>query len=78
MRCVYEDAKPIGDKVIYQIGLIGLIGSHSLVSGFSQQANAQLKRASEGLRFNVVIREDAKVSLFTVAIVKAALSTHLF
>ena len=55
-----------------------LNGSHSLVSGFSQQANAQLNRESEGLRFNVVIREDAKVSPFTVAIVKAALCTHLF
>ena len=39
-------------------------------------------RESEGLRFNVVIREDAKVSPFTDVIVndiiKAALSTHLF
>ena len=31
-----------------------------------------------GLRFNVVIREDAKVSPFTDIVVKAALSTNLF
>ena len=51
--------------------------SHSFVSGFSQQAMLPNYRESEGLRFNVVIREDAKVSPFTDIIVKAALSTHL-
>ena len=52
--------------------------SHSLVSGFSQQATCPIIGNPEGLRFNVVIQEDAKVSPFTDVIVKAALSTHLF
>ena len=57
------------------LGLIGLslVGERIFPTGY-----CPIDRESEGLRFNVVIREDAKVSPFTDVIVKAALSTHLF
>ena len=53
--------------------VFSLVGERIFPTGY-----CPIDRESEGLRFNVVIREDAKVSPFTDVIVKAALSTHLF
>ena len=59
----------------FNIDLIvfSLVGERIFPTGY-----CPIDRESEGLRFNVVIREDAKVSPFIDVIVKAALSTHLF
>ena len=59
----------------FKVGLIGLslVGERIFPTG-----DCSIDREPEGLRFNVVIREDAKVLPFTNVIVKAALSTHLF
>ena len=51
---------------------------HSWVSGFTQQATAQLMGDPRYLRFNVLIREDVKGLLFTDVNAKAALSPPLF
>ena len=51
---------------------------HSWVSGLTQQAIAQLIEDLRYLRFNVLIREDAKGSPFTDVNAKAALSPQLF
>ena len=48
------------------------------MSGFTQQAIAQLTGDSRYLRFNVLIREDAKGLPFTDVNAKAALSPQLF
>ena len=53
-------------NMVYQV-------PHSWVSGFTQQANAQLTRDPRYLRFNVLIREDAKGLPFIDVKVKAAL-----
>ena len=51
---------------------------NSWVSGLTQQAIAQLTGDPRYLRFNVLIREDAKGSPFTDVNAKAALSPQLF
>ena len=51
---------------------------HSLVSGFTQQATAQLVGDLRYLRFNVLIREDANSLPFTNVDAEAALSPQLF
>ena len=51
---------------------------YSWVSGLTQQAIAQLIGDPRYLRFNVLIREDAKGSPFTDVDAKAALPPQLF
>ena len=53
---------------------------HSVVSGFTQQAIAQLIGDPRYVRFNVLIRQDAIGLPFTITDVnvKAALSPQLF
>ena len=51
---------------------------HFWVSGLTQQAIAQLIGDPRYLRFNVLIREDAKSLPFTDVNVKATLSPQLF
>ena len=58
--------------------LLVLFVPHFWVSGLTQQANAQLIGDPRYLRFNVLIREDAKGSPFTDVNTKAALSPQLF
>ena len=60
-------------KFFFIFYVFSLVGGRIFPTGYSPN-----NRESEGLRFNVVIREDAKVSPFTDVIVKAALSTNLF
>ena len=63
---------------IYLFYLFILFVPHSWVSGLTQQAVAQLIGDLRYLRFNVLIREDAKGSPFTDVNAKAALSSQLF
>ena len=77
-RKLYVKVATISNYTIDLKIVLVLFVPHSWVSGLTQQAIAQLIGDPRYLRFNVLIREDAKGSPFTDVNAKAAFSPQLF
>ena len=73
LRCYFQGVDLTSHRVLFV-----LFVPHSWVSRLTHQAVAQLIGDPRYLRFNVLIREDAKGSPFTDVNAKTALSPQLF